>query len=146
MLEKQFVFFDVPGATQAEAVRYLVEQAARLQRVRDVDTVVAAVLQREAEGTTGFGHGIAIPHGKSAAVTEPTLIYGRMVQPVDWQAMDGQPVSVLFMILVPEASHNEHLQMLAQLARRLMHADFVEKVSTISDVEQLSEYVQAELA
>ncbi|WP_281173063.1 PTS sugar transporter subunit IIA [Alicyclobacillus herbarius] len=122
------------------------EQARSLDRVQDVEAVVKAVLQREQEGTTGFGHGIAIPHGKSSAVSQPTLIYGRLAQAVDWKAMDNQPVSVLFMILVPEQSHNEHLQMLAKLARRLMHKDFVEQVRTLSDAGELAAYVQAELA
>ncbi|MCL6516116.1 PTS sugar transporter subunit IIA [Alicyclobacillus sp.] len=146
MLTREQVFFGVPAASQRDAVRYLVEQAQRLGKVTDVEAVVSAVLRREEEGTTGFGNGIAIPHGKSNGVREPALLYGRLAEPVDWKAMDGAPVSVLFLILVPEESHQEHLQILAKLARRLMHEEFVQQVKTIADEAALAEFVQRELA
>ncbi|WP_074949762.1 PTS sugar transporter subunit IIA [Alicyclobacillus macrosporangiidus] len=143
---REQVFFEVPAESQREAVQYLVEQAQRLGKVADVDAVVAAVLHREEEGTTGFGNGIAIPHGKSSGVREPALLYGRLARPIDWKAMDGAPVSVLFLILVPEESHAEHLQILAKLARKLMHEDFVAQVKSIQDEAALAEFVQRELA
>jgi fructose-specific phosphotransferase system IIA component len=124
----------------------MVDHAASLGLVRDTDAAVAAVLKREQEGTTGFGRGIAIPHGKSSVVAAPAVLFGRLTQPVDWKAMDGQPVHTLFLILVPEESHTDHLQILAKLARKLMHDEFLEKVQSLSDAEAVSSYISAELA
>ena len=102
MLEERFIQFNLQARTQREAVEALVALAAVNQRIADQKLVVQAVLLREEEGTTGFGQGIAIPHGKSADVLEPTLLVGRLASPVDWQAMDDAPVDTLFLILVPE--------------------------------------------
>jgi fructose-specific phosphotransferase system IIA component len=146
MLTSERVFLEIPAASQEEAIRYLVEQAQRLGIVSDVEVVVTAVLRRESEGTTGFGKGIAIPHGKSAAVKEPAVLFGRLRQGVDWKAMDGAPVSTLFLILVPEESHAEHLQILARLARKLMHDEFVETIKSLADPAAIADYVKTELA
>jgi fructose-specific phosphotransferase system IIA component len=140
------VLLNIQASGQEAAIRQMVTHAASLGLVRDTDAVVAAVLKREEEGTTGFGRGIAIPHGKSSAVAVPAVLFGRLAEPVDWKAMDGQPVHTLFLILVPEESHAEHLQILAKLARKLMHDEFVEKVQSLSDAEAISSYISAELA
>ncbi|KPV43742.1 PTS sugar transporter subunit IIA [Alicyclobacillus ferrooxydans] len=145
MIDEQFAMFHVPASTQREAIETLVKEAARLGRVRDEKVVVESVLQREEEGTTGFGKGIAIPHGKSDGVIEPTLMYGRLDTKIDWKSMDDAPVDKLFLILVPESSHAEHLQMLAKLARKLMHDEFVEALEGITERRALADFLKAEL-
>nr|NNM90908.1 PTS sugar transporter subunit IIA [Bacilli bacterium] len=146
MLEERFIQFDIQVRTQREAVEALVALAAAEQRIADQQLVVQAVLLREEEGTTGFGQGIAIPHGKSASVLEPTLLVGRLGKPVDWQAMDDAPVDTLFLILVPETSHQEHLQLLAKLARKLMHEEFVATLRQLPNATEMFTFLQNELA
>ncbi len=146
MLEERFIQFDIQVRTQREAVEALVALAAAEQRIADQQLVVQAVLLREEEGTTGFGQGIAIPHGKSASVLEPTLLVGRLGKPVDWQAMDDAPVDTLFLILVPETSHQEHLQLLAKLARKLMHEEFVATLRQLHNATEMFTFLQNELA
>lgn len=146
MIEGQFVFFNVSGTTQKEVVEVLVNHAARLGRVTSVAKVVDAVLHREEEGTTGFGKGIAIPHGKCDAVSEPTLLFASLENSVEWKAMDDQPVQALFMILVPEQSQNDHLKILAQLARNLMHDDFVQRLLAITSQAEMVSFLTAQLA
>ncbi len=146
MLEERFIQFDIQVRTQREAVEALVALAAAEQRIADQQLVVQAVLLREEEGTTGFGQGIAIPHGKSASVLKPTLLVGRLGKPVDWQAMDDAPVDTLFLILVPETSHQEHLQLLAKLARKLMHEEFVATLRQLHNATEMFTFLQNELA
>ena len=146
MLEERFIQFNLQARTQREAVEALVALAAVNQRIADQKLVVQAVLLREEEGTTGFGQGIAIPHGKSADVLEPTLLVGRLASPVDWQAMDDAPVDTLFLILVPETSHQEHLQLLAKLARKLMHEEFVATLRQQQTAKDMYAFLQNELA
>jgi fructose-specific phosphotransferase system IIA component len=146
VLNESCVFFDIAAASQREAISYLVNKASELGRVTSVDKVVQAVLDRENESSTGFGNGIAIPHGKCASVNEPTLLFGKLQSGVEWNALDGAPVSILFMILVPEESHTEHLKILSKLARKLMHEDFIEKIKQTDDKVSLTKFVQAELA
>lgn len=146
MLNESCVFFDIAASSQREAVQYLVEKAYMLGRVTNVEEVVRAVRNREAESSTGFGNGIAIPHGKCSSVSEPTLLFGKLQNGVEWNALDGAPVSILFMILVPEESHTEHLQILSKLARKLMHEDFVGTIKQLNDKASLTKFVESELA
>lgn len=146
MIEKQNILFELEAKTQEEAIRKLIAKAAENGKVSDEETVVEAVLNREKEGTTGFGKGIAIPHGKSAGVEEPTLLFAKTEAGLEWKAMDEKPVSMIFLILVPEESHSEHLQLLAKLARKLMHDDFVATLRETNDAESLTAFLEKELA
>lgn len=146
MIDKQNIFFQLEADSQEAVIRKLVEKAAENGKVSDEENVVEAVLNREKEGTTGFGKGVAIPHGKSAGVKEPTLLFAKTVEGLEWNAMDGNPVEMIFMILVPEESHSEHLQVLAKLARKLMHDDFVATLRETENAEKLEAYLEKELA
>ncbi|GLV12460.1 PTS mannose transporter subunit IIAB [Alicyclobacillus hesperidum] len=145
MLDSQHVLFNVTADGQEDAIRKVVAVAANTGRIGDANAVVQAVLDREQEGTTGFGKGIAIPHGKSNAVKEPTLLFARLAHPVDWNSLDGAPVDTLFVILVPADAAAEHLKILSKLARKLMHEDFVQQIKTFASAEALVQYVNAEL-
>jgi len=145
MIDERFILFGMDATTQKDAIEALVSKAQAEGRVRDAGEVVKAVLEREKEGTTGFGKGIAIPHGKSKGVVEPTLMYGQVNHDLEWKAMDDAPVNKLFLILVPETSHEEHLQMLAKLARSLMHDEFVDALVTINDAKEMAEFLKAQL-
>lgn len=86
-----------------------------------------AILAREAESTTGIGMNIAIPHGKSAAVKEPSVVFGRKPAGVDWDSLDGTPAKLVFMIAVPKENQSDaHLKILQMLSRRLMDDQFRE--------------------
>ncbi|WDL99478.1 PTS sugar transporter subunit IIA [Alicyclobacillus sp. ALC3] len=136
----------VAAPSQEDVVRAVVNRAREDGKVTDVDQTVQAVLAREQESTTGFGKGVAIPHGKTNAVTEPVLLFAKLAQPVEWKSLDDRPVDMLFMILVPEQSANEHLQILAKLARKLMHNDFVEALRDFTTADEVAAYVEKELA
>jgi fructose-specific phosphotransferase system IIA component len=94
-------------------------------RLSDRAAYVDAVLAREEEtGGTGMGSGIAIPHAKSAAVTRPSVAFGRSSNGVDFGSEDGTPSDLIFLIAAPEGADDLHVRVLSRLARKLIHQDF----------------------
>jgi PTS system nitrogen regulatory IIA component len=83
----------------------------------DKDTIVKGLLEREKLGTTGIGDGVAIPHGKFQGISHPIVSIGRSKKGLDFDAMDGRPVHLFFLLLAPENEANLHLKALAQIAR-----------------------------
>lgn len=112
------------------AIAELVGIAARTGRVNDPAAVVACALAREATVSTGLGDGIAIPHAKTDAVSEPVVVYARSRAGIDWSSRDGKPASELFLIAVPEqAAGDAHLSILGALSRKLVNPQFRSELS-----------------
>lgn len=116
------------------AIREMAEMLATTGNVRDVDELVRVALAREAQGTTGLGESIAIPHAKTDAVTRPTVGFARSDAGIEWGALDGTKARLVFMISVPEAAAgDEHLRILALLSRKLMDTGFRERLQSAPD-------------
>ncbi|WP_405413444.1 fructose-specific PTS transporter subunit EIIC [Streptomyces decoyicus] len=116
------------------AIREMAELAAGTGKVADVDELVRVALAREAQGTTGLGEEIAIPHAKTDAVTAPVVGFARSADGIDWGSLDGTLAKLVFMISVPEAAAgDEHLRILALLSRKLMDADFRARLQGAED-------------
>lgn len=105
---------------KAEAIHKLVELMQNYGNLSDPQAYEADVLRREAQGTTGVGGGIAIPHGKSPAVKTPGVAAMTVPDGLDYDALDGAPVRLLFLIAVPDTASDLHIQVLAHLAQLLM--------------------------
>lgn len=121
-----------------QAIRTLAELGAGTGTITDVDQVVAAALERESKnkGGTAVGDGIAIPHAKSDGAARPMLAFGR--GPVDWDAPDGKPADLVFLIAVPEAqAGDEHLRILAGLSRALMRAPVRESLRNAATADEV---------
>ncbi len=106
----------------------------------DKGRLLQAVLDREKLGTTGIGHGVAIPHGKIKGLAEIKVFFGRSLSGVDFNSMDGMPVYLFFMIIAPQSAAAAHLKMLACISQmlknqecrtRLMHAENPSEVHRI---------------
>ena len=100
-------------------------------------TILETLLQRERLGTTGVGNGVAIPHGKLAKLANVFGLFARLERPVDFEALDGQPVDLVFLLLAPEAAGADHLKALARVARLLRDADVARKLRQSRDAEAL---------
>ncbi|NMR19574.1 fructose-specific PTS transporter subunit EIIC [Cellulomonas fimi] len=111
------------GASPTTVIRHLAERVVAAGRATEVEGLAADALAREAKTATGIPGGIAIPHCRSEAVTEPTLAMARLSPPVDFGANDG-PADLVFFIAAPAGADQEHLKLLAKLARSLMKKDF----------------------
>src|ERR671930_1656349 len=100
-------------------------------------TILETLQQREKLGSTGVGNGIAIPHGKLAKLDRLFGLFARLDRPVDFEALDGQPVDLVFVLLAPEAAGADHLKALARIARLLRDADVARKLRQSRDAEAL---------
>jgi len=100
-----------------DLLRELVSVAAAPAGQQAQDDVLRAVREREAVLSTGIGHGVAIPHGKSSAVGDLRMAAGRAAAPVDFDALDGQPVSLFFLLVGPESAAGPHIKALSRISR-----------------------------
>lgn len=91
-------------------------------------SIASALLLREREGSTGVGEGVAIPHGKVAALTRIRGLFARLARPIDYGAADGEPVDLLFLLLTPENAGSEHLKTLALIARLFREPDIARRL------------------
>jgi len=107
------------------------------------ESVVAALLTREEIGSTGIGHGVAIPHAKHPAVRRLLGAYGHSSPGVNYDARDGQPVKAVFLILWPDGVIGPHLEAIAQVSRALKSADTLERLKLTSDKKEIVELFTA---
>lgn len=130
------------SADAAAVIRALAGQAEKQGRLSEME-VVEAALAREAQSTTAVGNGVAIPHARSAAVSVPTLAFGRLQTPVEWDAPDSEPVDLVFLIAVPDDAGKQHLKVLAKLARALMKDDFRESLRSAPSSDDVVNLVKS---
>jgi PTS system nitrogen regulatory IIA component len=112
------VVLDLKGGSKRQVLQALSELASRLTSV-DAGAVLEALIQREKLGTTGLGEGIAIPHAKVGDLGELVGLFARLAKPVDFDALDGEPVDLVFLLLAPDDAGADHLKALARIARIL---------------------------
>jgi PTS system nitrogen regulatory IIA component len=128
----EFLDFDAirPGLSAGNK-RVLLQQLAQIAAARlDVDPgeVLSSVSERERLGSTGFGHGVAIPHGKIDGLNRIYCLFARLSDPVDYKSIDGQRVDLVFLLLSPPDAGAEHLKALAAVSRVTRHAPTLEKM------------------
>lgn len=123
LINDEQVLLDLGDADRSAATRRLAECLVATGRCTDLDLFVADVEEREAKTATGLPGGIAIPHARSAAITEPSLVFGRTTDGIPWGAKDG-PARLVFLIAAPADGGDAHMKVLPQLARALMKEDF----------------------
>lgn len=128
----QFLDFDsVRVGVSANSKRALLQQLASIAAQRldlPVAAVQACIAQREKLGTTGFGNGVAIPHGKLEGIHSLYALVARLAEPIDYKAIDGQPVDIVFLLLSPPDAGAEHLKALAAVSRVVRHPATLEKL------------------
>jgi PTS system nitrogen regulatory IIA component len=100
--------------------------------------ILEAVIEREHLGSTGVGHGVAIPHARTGLVDRVCGVFARLKQPVDFDAVDGRPVDLVFMLLAPEDAGAEHLKALAQVSRLLRRDDIRRSLRAAPDSAALA--------
>lgn len=122
--------------TKEEAIDRMVELMVKSGNIRDEQAYKQGVFSREAEGTTGIGGGIAIPHAKNRGVAQAGLSAMLVPGGVDYEAMDGAPVNLLFLIAAPDTEDNVHLQVLSRLAVLLMDSNFTAKLRNAKSAEE----------
>ncbi len=124
LLNKKAIKLQGKASTKAEAIDQLVDLMMQNGNITDKEKYKQVVLKREEEGTTGIGEGIAIPHGKTDAVSKPGLSAMIIPDGVDFNSLDGKPAKLLFLIAAPDSKDNVHLDVLSRLSTLLMDTEF----------------------
>ncbi len=143
LLKKEGVKLGVVAASQDEAIDVLVDLQCGIGAVADRDRYKQAVLAREAEFSTAVGEGVAIPHAKTDAVSEPGLVAITVPGGVDWKAPDGKPSDLIFLIAAPDTQANVHLEVLAKLSALLMHPEFSAALRAATSVDEFLAAIDA---
>lgn len=143
LLKPQSVLLNADPVTKADAIYTLGELMEKGGNLIDKGEYLAAVFAREESGSTGLGDGIATPHAKSAGVKEAGLAAMVVPHGVDFEALDGQPSRLFFMIAAPEGAADTHVEVLSQLAMMVIDPDFKEALITAPTVERFLELVTA---
>ncbi|MFC6296081.1 fructose-specific PTS transporter subunit EIIC [Lactiplantibacillus daoliensis] len=146
LLLKDVMIMDMHATTKDEAIDELVHKYAEQGIINDEALYKKDIIKREAESTTGIGDGIAMPHAKDKAVQRATVLFAKSEAGVDFNALDGQPVHLFFMIAAPEGANNTHLAALAALSSLLIDPELVGKLkqaTTPEEVQQLFGDAQA---
>ncbi|MEI4282397.1 fructose-specific PTS transporter subunit EIIC [Tetragenococcus halophilus] len=129
LLIKEAMIMDLQATEKKAAIDEMVQKLYDVGRITDIDQFKDGILAREEQTSTGLGDGIAMPHAKNDAVKEATVLFAKSKQGVDYEALDGQPTYLFFMIAAPEGADDTHLQALAALSRQLVNQDFVEELN-----------------
>jgi len=142
LLSVNQIKLELTSKTKEDVIKEMVKILDENGKLLDKDKYIQAVIDREKEFSTGIGMGIAIPHGKSSGVKEPALIFGRSMDGIDYESMDDEPAQLFFLIAVPEESSNEHLKILSQISRKLMHKELRESLMKASSAEEIITLLQ----
>lgn len=141
LLVKEGILLNAKVKTKQETIDKAVELMSATGNIKDKEAYKEQVLKREEEGTTGIGEGIAIPHGKCNAVTKPGLAAMVIPEGVDYNALDGQPVHLVFLIAAPNTKDNVHLDVLSRLSVLLMDEDFTKNLKEAKTPEEFLQII-----
>lgn len=141
LLKRESVELSGTPESKGQAIDQMVELMAKGGNISDLQRYKEGVLKREEEGTTGIGEGIAIPHAKTDAVSAPGLAAMLVPQGVDYDALDGQPVHMIFLIAAPNTEDNVHLEVLSRLSMLLMDDEFRTNLLDAADVTEFLAYI-----
>ncbi|MEC7225979.1 MAG: PTS sugar transporter subunit IIA [Candidatus Latescibacterota bacterium] len=144
ILSPDSTIVDLKGDTKEEIIAELVDSLSASEAISDRDKVLQAVLEREKIMSTGIGDGIAIPHGKSDSVVKLVAALGTQRRGVDFEALDGEPAYVFFLLVSPANVSGPHIKALARISRLLKNDDFKKKLITASSPEEIISAIRAE--
>jgi len=145
LLQQDAIIPALRANSKKQVLQDMAAKAARLTGLPERD-IFDVILQRERLGSTGVGNGIAIPHGKLPSVKTITGVFARLDTAVDFEALDDQPVDLVFMLLAPEGAGADHLKALSRIARVLRDQDLVAKLRATESASAIYAFLNEEQA
>ncbi|WP_448191693.1 PTS IIA-like nitrogen regulatory protein PtsN [Azospirillum sp. sgz301742] len=127
LITPQSILANLKAGSKKQALQDMARRAAELTNQHE-RAVFDVLLERERLGTTGVGHGIAIPHGKLAGLERVHGVFARLERPIDFDAIDEQPVDLIFLLIAPDHAGADHLKALARVSRLLRDQSMCEKL------------------
>lgn len=145
LLSPERIKIPLVSSSKDEILAELVEVVGKNASIRDLDEILRAVRDREEVLSTGIGSGVAIPHGKSAGIGDLALVAGVMPDGIDFEALDGKPVNLFFLLVGPESAAGQHVKALSRISRLLRRDSFRVRLTEATTPEQFySIIVEAE--
>jgi PTS system nitrogen regulatory IIA component len=144
ILPKKSIIPDLKGRTKKQVLEELIDGLLQEKPELDRERLMAVLLERERLGSTGIGDGIAIPHGKIRDLNQLILTFGKSVEGVDFESMDGKPVHLFFLLVAPENCTGIHLRALARIARLLKNALVRKRLVSVSTQDEIYAVIQQE--
>ena len=136
LIHRQAINGHVNAQSKRQALHVLADLAGRTLGL-DAEDVFGKLMEREEHGSTGVGHGVAVPHATLKGLDRMTGLFIRLDTPVDYDAIDGVPVDLMFALLAPENSGTEHLRALAKVSRMLRRKEFRDQLRAIGNNDAL---------
>lgn len=143
LVDPQLVFFRVPGTTRDAIFEELARRLAEAGAVRDGGELVGRLVKRERDGCTGVGRGIAIPHCRLDSIEGEVVAFATTAQPIDFGALDGVPVDLVFLVVSPTEAAAAHLQAVARVSRLLRVPGIAEALRGAGSADALSSILRA---
>lgn len=140
LLSKDAVVARLKAKSKKQAIQELSAKAAALTGLSERE-IFDTLLQRERLGSTGVGHGIAIPHGKLTRLEKLVGVFARLDRPIDFDALDDEPVDLVFLLLAPEGAGADHLKALARIARQLRDAEITQGIRSASGADEIYQFL-----
>jgi len=128
LLEEKFILTDLKSYKKEDIINELIDLHAEDVNVIDLELIRSSVLKREEEQSTGVGEGFAVPHGKCEAVRDILVSFGKSDKPIDYNALDGQPVHLIFLIVGEENQVGKYIKLLGRISRLMNKDDFRQKL------------------
>ena len=145
LLQQDAIIPALKANSKKQLLQELAAKAAKITGISERE-IFDVILQRERLGSTGVGNGIAIPHGKLSSINNIVGIFARLETPVDCEALDDQPVDLVFLLLAPEGAGADHLKALSRIARVLRDADLVAKLRATDSASAIYAFLNQEQA
>jgi mannitol/fructose-specific phosphotransferase system IIA component (Ntr-type) len=137
LLKPQNIRVPLVATTKADAITELVQLLHANGEISDVKGVLASVLEREATRTTGIGNGLAIPHGKCPGTDHLVMAIGKPITPIDFQSIDGRPVTLIWLLTSPPDKTGPHIHALARISRLMTIEKFRQALNTARSAQDV---------
>ncbi|BCR35379.1 PTS sugar transporter subunit IIA [Mariniplasma anaerobium] len=147
MIKDSYMNLDLKAKSKTAVIEELAKKLDDAGIVTNLDLLVNDIRIRESLSSTGIGFKIAIPHAKSKYITEPAIVFGKSIDGIDYDSMDGEYAHLFFLICMPENGGNLHLKALAKLSRNLIHESFrlsLEEAKTTKEVLEVLKDIDKE--
>ncbi|MEM1185039.1 MAG: PTS sugar transporter subunit IIA [Planctomycetota bacterium] len=142
ILSREAVIAPMKATEKKPAIDELVDAVAQTGKVADPDALREAVWTRERTRTTGIGHGLAIPHGKCPGLSGLAMAMGRPSEPMEFEAIDGQPVKLIVLLASPPDQTSDHIQALARISKLMNAETFREEIYAAPSAEEIYELIR----
>jgi len=143
-LDKKAIKLELQAQEKEDVLKELVDVLAEVRDIGDKKGTVRTLIERESLGSTGIGQGIAIPHGKTDRVKELVAVLGISRKGVNFEALDGEPVYIFFLLVAPKETAGPHLKALAQISRLLRDSYFCELLKRCKTPDDVYELIHRE--